>query len=445
MIATGAVVMLLVMAVLGLWLSLSLANILSEDFDASLDTELSAVIAAVEPDPQGRPMVSATTISNAFRLPLSGHYWQVEHNGRIFLRSQSLGPNAVLPVLASEKGIEKRLDPIFIKEFGQNAQMASQTVRRIPKIDGPLTVRTALSTAILDRQVERYSVRAIFFLLVALIVTIGFLGAALYWSMAPLAHARTQVQAIRSHQIRRFQRSTVLELDLLVTELNGLLEERETRVAQAETQAGDLAHSLKTSLTVLSISAQTNDPDLAKMVANKVNLMSRIIDHHLARAGADGRAALNDRYTVLYNETQDLLELHRKMHPETDYKLRFPNEKLPDASCDPQDFHTIVDNLLDNARKYGDGRVIVNFMTLEQDVVIAVSNSGASLDQNAISRLFRRGERLDQRQTGSGLGLAICRDLVEIYGGTIDALPSVEMNGLQVLVRLPVFTSGEKI
>lgn len=173
--------------------------------------------------------------------------------------------------------------------------------------------------------------------------------------------------------------------------------------------------------------------------------MSRIIDHHLARAGADGRAALNDRYTVLYNETQDLLDLHRKMHPETDYKLRFPNEKLPDASCDPQDFHTIVNNLLDNARKYGDGSVIVNFMTLEQDVVIAVSNSGASLDQNAISRLFRRGERLDQRQTGSGLGLAICRDLVEIYGGTIDALPSVEMNGLQVLVRLPVFTSGEKI
>ncbi len=69
--------------------------------------------------------------------------------------------------------------------------------------------------------------------------------------------------------------------------------------------------------------------------------------------------------------------------------------------------------------------------------VVWIEDDGAGIPANKRGELFTRGARLDTEKPGTGLGLAIVRDVVEIYGGSIDLAESEDLGGLLVALRLP--------
>jgi len=68
---------------------------------------------------------------------------------------------------------------------------------------------------------------------------------------------------------------------------------------------------------------------------------------------------------------------------------------------------------------------------------ILVEDDGMGIPEDRRGGMFTRGARLDTNKPGTGLGLAIVRDVVEIYGGSVDLDESDDLGGLMVRVRLP--------
>ena len=101
-----------------------------------------------------------------------------------------------------------------------------------------------------------------------------------------------------------------------------------------------------------------------------------------------------------------------------------------------------LDNLLDNARKYGggpDSPIRVDARKEAGEAVIAVSDGGQGIPPDELERIFDpfyRGTTARARETGFGLGLALARRIVEAHGGTIRA-SNVPGGGARIEMRLP--------
>jgi signal transduction histidine kinase len=98
----------------------------------------------------------------------------------------------------------------------------------------------------------------------------------------------------------------------------------------------------------------------------------------------------------------------------------------------------IESQLIENAAKYGGGRVFVTVAATPECVEIEVEDDGKGIPQAERQSIFDRGARLDVEKPGTGLGLAIVRDVAEIYGGSIRLEESEDLGGLLARLKLPL-------
>ena len=226
----------------------------------------------------------------------------------------------------------------------------------------------------------------------------------------------------------------------LVTELNALLSDREQRVTRALTKAGDLAHGLKTPLTLLNQQAERAKAEgqtaLAAAIMQQVERMRRQIDYHLAhaRASASGGnpAARCHVLTSADALARTMLTIHAERHLAIDVHVSHDHF----VPLQREDFEEMLGNLVDNACKWAKTRVEVRSSLDGGQIVTTVDDDGPGLDPSLRETVLRRGVRADEAAPGSGLGLAIVADLVELYGGSI-ALGSSPLGGLRATLRLP--------
>jgi signal transduction histidine kinase len=98
----------------------------------------------------------------------------------------------------------------------------------------------------------------------------------------------------------------------------------------------------------------------------------------------------------------------------------------------------MLGNLVENAAKYGGGRVFVTVEPKGPMVDILIEDDGPGIPEERRGELFTRGARLDTTgKPGTGLGLAIARDVAEIYGGSIHLEESEDLGGLLARLSLP--------
>jgi signal transduction histidine kinase len=221
----------------------------------------------------------------------------------------------------------------------------------------------------------------------------------------------------------------------LVDELNALLAHNEQQAEEARTHAGNLAHALKTPLTVLMNAATAQAPDLSSAVIRETSTMRRQIDHHLARARALGRrGAAQSRAEV--GPCLDAVERAvSRLYP--DVRIDSQVEAGAAVHVERQDLDELLGNLIENAAKYGGGSVFVTVERAGAMVAIIVEDDGAGIAQADRTRIFDRGVRLDSGKPGTGLGLAIVRDVAEIYGGTVSLDESEDLGGALARLELP--------
>jgi signal transduction histidine kinase len=256
--------------------------------------------------------------------------------------------------------------------------------------------------------------------------------------LRPLFDLTGEIANVQGGKQQRLTKTYPAEITPVATQLNAFLDYSQEVVERQRMHVGNLAHALKTPLSVLMATAGEAEGMLPETMRKQAETMRAQVDHHLRRARAAARSqAMGERTPVepVFDELAVMLEqvFHDKgvvidwRAPED---LAFRGEK--------QDLQEIAGNLLENAciwckRKV---RITAEFLAADQTMNLAIEDDGPGLDAARFDEVLKRGARLDESVPGSGLGLSIVDELVRAYGGQLQFERSL-WGGLKVVAKLP--------
>jgi signal transduction histidine kinase len=438
--ATAWVVVIL--AITGIVLSSVYRQASERAFDRRLNLYLRTLIAEV-----ATPDTAFQSIGEpVFDLPLSGWYWQV-------VRADGDKPDArasrslwdrKLPRL-EDQGVE--LGPSGVRlgyvdgPEGQTLRMVERPVDLGP--DGKFVVTVAGdATEIFEetRTFDYYLAGTFLALSIGLVLTTIF---QVRFGLAPLKRISDSIADVRSGRAERLEGEFPVEIAPLARETNALIEANREIVERARTHVGNLAHAMKTPLSVLvnEASARPGDPLAAKVLA-QAEVMRSQLGHHLERARIAARLTVIGTVTEVDPVVEALRRTMEKIHRDRGIVVR--TEIAPDLRFrgERQDLEEMIGNLVDNACKWAEGRVFIA-ATAEKGgpggaprLRIVVDDDGRGLSAEERAQVARRGQRLDESKPGSGLGLAIVVDLAALYGGELK-LDNAPIGGLRAELWLP--------
>ena len=416
----------------GVALDRVLSDAITRNFDDGMNYVLTAMIAAAEIGPEGEVLFNRELADQRFLEPNSGLYYQVSAKGHEDWRSRSLWDRA-LKVPAEHR--DRHLHVYDSKQFpGEDLRIMERSVV-LPGSDSRWLFMVGQARSGLDAQIK--TLRATLFQSFALLALGLFVLATLqtFYGLRPLRKVRQEIVRMRDGQKSRLTEPMPAEVLPMVEELNALLAHNERQAEEARTHAGNLAHALKTPLTVIMNAATAQSADLGEAVIREATTMRRQVDHHLARARAVGRRGAAQSRAEVWASLTAVERAVQRLYPHT--RVDMDGDKAAAVRVERQDLDEMLGNLIENAAKYGGGSVFATVTRAGDMVEILVEDDGMGIPQEERVRIFDRGVRLDSGKPGTGLGLAIVRDVAEIYGGSVLLEESEDLGGLLARLRLP--------
>lgn len=431
-IAAGWIAVLLLGG--GIALDRTLTGQITRNFDAQLSYLLNGMIASAEIGPDGEVFFNRALGDQRLLEPNSGLYWQIHGAGHEDFPSRSLWDRTLR---VATDHIDTEPHAYVSKQFPNEPLRVLERSVTLPGSDTVWWFTVAERKANLDEQINRFRrilLRSFAVLGLGLLVMAALQT---WYGLGPLRGVRRAIQRMRSSGSNQVTEPLPLEVQPLVQELNALLAHSLRQAEDARTHAGNLAHALKTPLTVVMNAATAQAADLPDTVIREAAVMRRQVDHHLARARAVGRRAAGQARARVGDSVEAVLRAVTVLYEHTRFDLDGDRAAL--VAIERQDLDEILGNLIENAAKYGGGSV---FVTIDpgpdpQWCEIWVEDDGAGIPPTDRTRIFDRGARLDTGKPGTGLGLAIVRDVAEIYGGGVTLDESEDLGGLLVKLRLP--------
>jgi signal transduction histidine kinase len=436
MIGVAAIWIVALLLTGGFALDRVLSRSIVDNFDSQLVRVLNSMIGASEIGPDGEVRFTRPPADQRFIEPYSGLYFQISGAGADTFPSRSLwdrrlqvseGHRDIRPHLydSNEFSSPGHSEPIRIAE--RDAIFPGSKIR--------WRFQVAQSRETIDDQIHQlrktltWSFSALGLGLLALAALQTFYG---LW---PLRRVRQEVASIRSGEKTRIGQDFPAEIRPLTEEINQLLAHSEAQAEEARRHAGNLAHALKTPLTVITNAATADSPDLDDTVIREASVMRRQIDHHLARARAIGRRAAAQSRATVWESLEAVQRAVDRLYE--NITVDIAGNHQAQVRVERQDLDEMIGNLVENAAKYGGGRVFVTVEPKGDKVDIEVEDDGPGIPEEMREELFARGARLDTEKPGTGLGLAIVRDVAEIYGGSIHLEESEDLGGLLARLTLP--------
>jgi signal transduction histidine kinase len=447
LVGAAAVISLVLLVSAGILLNQLFQAALERNFEARLRAVLDGLLATVEVAEDGSPIIQSELADTRFTLPLSGWYWQVTPPG---------GKN--LSDLASASLLEQRLRPTLedLAERGEDGiarfylrDTNGARLRAIEqgfKLFGGNDEFSFLVAGNFDElKAEADAFRRTLFIILGLL-GLGLVVAILvqvHFGLRPLRTLQQRLTAIREGRAERLEGLFPNEIQPVADELNLLIQSNSEVVDRARTQVGNLAHALKTPLSVLGNEAQLNPGPLADKVIEQSRTMRDQVSLYLDRARRAARAqtlgAVTEIEPVLAGLARTLMRIHqdRGLTIAIDCRagLKFRGEK--------QDLEEMAGNLLDNACKWGRKAIAVEVALLKPDpadgrtwLEITVGDDGPGLPEDKRAEAMKRGRRLDETKPGSGLGLSIVNETAQMYGGNL-RLGEAKLGGLAAILKLP--------
>ena len=253
-----------------------------------------------------------------------------------------------------------------------------------------------------------------------------------------LAASVKDLAEIRSGKAEKLEGELPYEIRPLQQELNALIQSNREIVDRARTHVGNLAHALKTPLSVISNEARTHGGPLAAKVVEQAEVMRTQITHHLDRARVAARSSVIGDVTDVDQVLQGLKRALDRIHGERGLDLEVAATPGLKFQGEKQDFEEMVGNLLDNACKWASSQVRASAEPAEgkRRFVVVVDDDGPGLTEEQRKKAVKRGQRMDESKPGSGLGLSIVADLAHLYKGRFELEPSPE-GGLRAKLELP--------
>ena len=416
----------------GVALDRVLSAAITRNFDDGMNYVLTAMIAASEIGPDGEVLFNRELADQRFLEPNSGLYYQISAPGHEDWRSRSLWDRA-LKAPADHR--DRQLHVYDSRQFpGEDLRIMERTVI-LPGSSTRWLFMVAQAREGLDVQIR--TLRSTLFKSFALLAVGLFVLASLqtFYGLRPLRKVRLAIARMRRGEASRVTEPMPAEVLPMVEELNALLSHNERQAEEARTHAGNLAHALKTPLTVIMNAATAQAPDLGEAVIREATTMRRQVDHHLARARAVGRRGAAQSRAEVWESLTAVERAVQRLYPDT--RIDMDGDKAAAVRVERQDLDEMLGNLVENAAKYGGGSVFATVGRAAGMVEILVEDDGMGIPEAERVRIFDRGARLDSGKPGTGLGLAIVRDVAEIYGGTVALEESEDLGGLLARLRLP--------
>jgi two-component system sensor histidine kinase PhoQ len=410
-----------------------------------------ALIATAGLDENGYLTMPLSLPDQRFSNPESGLYAQVSNNNKEwFWRSESLRDIA-LPFAENLQRTERSGKKITLLS-GQELYLFSYGVVW-SDVDDPqhaYTFSVAQDMTGLNAGIAEFRRNLWGTLGGVALLLLAVQGAILRWGLSPLKKATDELAAIEAGQLARLQGDYPLELQGLTGNINTLLSQQQEHLDRYRRTLGDLAHSLKTPLAVLQSSAENNNEQslLPKVVQEQVERMNQITGYQLQRAATSGWTALTAPVHV--NEVvRKVVAGLNKVYADKKVETSLFVDASVEFHGDEGDLLELVGNLLDNAYKWCDRQVRVTAQSRpgpkedQWDILFSVEDDGVGVASEMVQYVMQRGRRADSDIAGHGIGLSIVRDIVQVYGGTLE-ITSSDLGGAAVNIWLPMHSANTK-
>ena len=393
---------------------------------AQLDDAADALLAALEIDAAG--VASLTTTAPEYARPFSGHYFAVRIAGQE-LRSRSLwdeplgyGEPAIGSVVVHDR-VGPQHQPLLLRVAGYIKHERRVTIavaadlapvetyrRRLGMLMAGLTATAVLALALAQHFVLRVSLR-------------------------PLDRVRAALQALDTGAAARLDEAVPGEVLPLVREVNRLLATLTQRLLRSRHALGDLAHSLKTPLQLLTddLAQLPDDSEPVRDARERTATIGALVERALRRARLAGTGAGTARFRF-DDDLDELCATMRQLHRAR--TIEICRGAIGIVHGDREDLQELLGNLLDNACQWARQRVRIEVVAAD-GVQVVVADDGPGMAADFVEQALARGGRLDETRRGHGLGLGIVSDIVAAYGGELRFASDAALGGLAVTVVLP--------
>jgi len=451
--ATGCTVVILI--VTGIALSTLYRHAVERAFDRRLDVYLRTLVADVASPEEGSDKFPQSIGEPLFELPLSGWYWQVTrldtkkpevHSSRsLWDAGLPRLPNSGAAALAeAREGYAEGPEQQNLRIVERNIDLGD---------DGRYLISVAGDASEIDDETRSFdrAIGATFGILtLALLLTTAL---QVRFGLSPLKRISASLAAIRSGRAERLEGDFPVEIAPLARETNALIDANREIVERARTHVGNLAHALKTPLSVIVNEATTrgNDP-LAHKVLEQTDIMRDQVARQLERARLAARSTVVSTLIDVPPVVTALARTMEKLHRARDIAIAVDVPDHARFRGEQQDLEEMVGNLVDNACKWAQSRVAIevvaerataladrnlnDYSGEKSRVRIIVDDDGPGLSPAEREQVAMRGERLDETKPGSGLGLSIVVELAGLYGGVL-TLGTAPIGGLRTELALP--------
>jgi len=431
----------------GIVLSTIYRRTAESNFDERLGVYLRALIADIATPGESTASAPGQLGEPHFEIPLSGWYWQITRldTQKPEIRNSRSLFAAQLPRL-SDTGV---LAGVGGARKGYATGPDNRRLRIVERIidtedQGLYLVQVAATTDELEADISGFEERLILTFAGLALALILSSAAQLRFGLKPLRRFQQEVAAVRRGEAQRIEGIFPPDISPLADEINLLIAANREVVERARTQVGNLAHALKTPLSVIGneASADRSNP-LAAKVEEQAAIMRDQLSFYLNRARAAVRAQAPGSAADVNAALEALVRTFQKIYaaraigfvcgiPE---RIRFHGER--------QDFDEMVGNLIDNAGKWTQSAVAITVAKEPPRIdserrffLVTIDDDGPGLSPRLRQAALARGKRLDETKPGSGLGLSIVADLASLYGGQL-SLETSPQDGLRAVLRLP--------
>jgi signal transduction histidine kinase len=442
-----------ILIVTGIALSSLYRHAVERAFDRRLDVYLRTLVADVASPEEGTDKFPQSIGEPLFELPLSGWYWQVTrlgtskpdvHSSRSLWDSnlprlpQSAEDTAAAAAGGYRKGYAQGPEEVRLRLVERNIDFGDE---------GRYLIAVAGDASEIDNEILSFdrTIGAIFAALAGALLLTTVLQ--VRFGLAPLKRISESLAAIRSGRAERLEGEFPVEIAPLARETNALIEANREIVERARTHVGNLAHALKTPLSVIvnEAAARSGDP-LAQKVLEQADIMRDQVARQLERARLAARSTVVGTLIDVPPVVTALARTMEKLHRERDIAIAVDVPEHARFRGEQQDLEEMIGNLVDNACKWARSRVAIEVAAAgapgdgrssgEFKVRVIVDDDGPGLSPTEREQVALRGQRLDESKPGSGLGLSIVVELAGLYDGVL-TLGTAPIGGLRAELALP--------
>ncbi|MGI9371611.1 MAG: sensor histidine kinase [Hyphomicrobiales bacterium] len=448
LVAISVIGSAVILAITGILLVQLFRTSIERNYDARLQTHLDGLLANIELSRNDELQLVRPLPEPQFDLPFSGWYWQV------LPRS-----NSKVQPAASDSLLDQLLDPAegtsrVTKSDGEEAYYLrgpEQEILRVFEERLRLANSSEQFTFMVAGDMKEVEWQVSSFIR-TLLITLGTLALGLAlatfflvrFGLRPLRTLRDELIVVRAGKTKRLDGGYPVEIQPVADELNLLLENNDEVVERARTQVGNLAHALKTPLSVINNEARTLDSELSSKVLEQSRLMQEQVNLYLDRASRAARARTLASATEVEPVLKSLARTLERINAESGIKVEVkctPNARF---RGEKQDLEEMVGNLLENAFKFAEKKILLQAFERASEIDegrvwidLFVRDDGPGLTPQQRHEAIKRGARIDESKPGSGLGLNIVSETAAMYGGKIKLERSKQLGGLEVKVKLP--------